>query len=87
MSIIKTIYINQDKSWFETKPYNGSWHPIIMDTVDGLDYSIQVYDTWYEFLEMMEEENEVLTEQELKQYFTEFIYIMEDCGWGVEVLK
>jgi hypothetical protein len=91
MEKIKAIYVTNDKSWFLTKKYNGSWHPIVMDTTDDLDYSIFVYESWYEFIDIMEEGNEntsdELTNEQVKEYFTEFIDHMEGWGWEVKVLE
>jgi hypothetical protein len=89
--MIKTIYLNQDKSWFATKKYNGSWNPIIMDTTDNLDHSITVYESWYEYIDLMDEDNEnpseELTDEELKDYFEGFIDHMENWGWEIKVLE
>ena len=88
MENIKTIYLNPEKTWFAIKKYNGSWNPIIMDATDSLDHSIFVYDSWYDFIEMMDEDKEnrsdILTDDEHKEYFEEFIKQMEGWGWEIK---
>ncbi len=86
MENITAIYLNPEKTWFETKPYNGSWHPIVMDTTDGLDYSIPVYEEWYSFIDDFCYDEETMTEIELTDEqcnlaFEEFRIRMEDFGW------
>jgi len=89
MDNIKAIYVTKDKSWFSTRRYNGSWHPINMDTTDGLDHSIMVYESWYQFIDMMEEDvenaHEELTDQQVEEYFNMFIDHMENWGWEVKI--
>ena len=79
MSGIKTIYVNEERTWFKVKPYNGSWNPIVMDTTfDKGDYSIFVYDSWYGFID-----DTILTEEERNDMFKLFIEEMEGYGWNV----
>lgn len=80
MSGIKTIYVNEERTWFKVKPYNGSWNPIVMDTTfDEGDYSIFVYDSWYDLIS----EYENITDEERNDLFEDFITHMEGWGWNV----
>ena len=79
MDGIKTIYVNEERTWFKVKPYNGSWNPIVMETEFDGDFSIFVYDSWYEFIS----EYENTTEEERNDLFEEFINHMEGWGWNV----
>lgn len=81
MENITAIYLNPEKTWFETHPYNGSWHPIIMDTKDGLDYSINIYEEWYSFVENEELNLDEMNDEECNLAFEEFCIRMEDLGF------
>jgi len=84
---VKKIYINEEQDWFVTHPYNGSWHPIKMETKDGNDWSIPIYENWYEFLNMsMEQEDgsyQEPTDEDVKELFPLFIDNLKD--WGIRV--
>ncbi len=89
LDAIKTIYLLEDKSYFKTKKYNGSWYPIVMETTDGLDYSIPVYENWYSFIDDFSYDEETgeeieLTDEQLSELFKEFITHMENWGWEIK---
>ena len=87
MNGIKTIYVNEERTWFKVRPYNGSWNPIVMETeFDKGDYSIFVYESWYGFIDSNvndEYEFDKLTNEERNDLFEEFINQMEGWGWNV----
>jgi len=87
MDGIKTIYVNEERTWFKVKPYNGSWNPIVMDTTfDMGDCSILVYDSWYDFISeyiVGEVGSDKLSEEQRNELFEEFITHMEGWGWNV----
>ena len=49
---VVSVTINTDEDFFHTIGYNGSWHVIEHNTTDEIDYSISMYEMWYEAEEL-----------------------------------
>ena len=86
---LTTIYVNKDYTP-KTIRYNGSWHIIKHESVDSLDYSIQIWDAIYEaqefFLGDYEDEP---TASELERVFVDAcvntMEMYEDIGVKIVV--
>ena len=52
LSNVTSVTIDTNEEFFKSLGYNGSWHVIDHETTDDVDYSIAMYEMWYEAEEL-----------------------------------
>ncbi len=82
MKNIKTISINQDGTP-TTLRYNGSYRPIEHTSTDGKDYSIFLWETYYQAVDMIFPETEDLTDEQ----YAEAWEMALECFENTELIK
>jgi|GEM_PF-6822985 len=86
MKNIKTITIGKDGTPI-TNRYNGSFHPIEHTSTDGRDYSMTIWNWYYESVQYLFEdvEDEDFTDAMSNEAWEITLEQFEDCG--VELIK
>lgn len=76
--MITSITINSDNTP-TIKRYNGSWHVIDHTSSDGKDYSITIWEYFYESLEMLDESDEP-SDELIQEAWDITLEMLEDNG-------